>query len=268
MRLCARPMKSGLVGGAVATIVASATAGGVLAQRGGATQPQVVAGGIQIVKVAVPKDDMFARPFNSDNGTTLVLWIRMPAGQGLIDIDEDASVLESFTDDKGTDLGGRFGSFPDAFEDGSGGLLDVTSTGLPAAGATRVTAQGTAVAVVAAGTKPLRVANVRVENGRTFRIGTATATIDDVKTEDANMTFQLKLSRQTMETIRQLRFLDAKGAAIEGRIQGRGYSNDAGEFYLSVPASAKTLSLEFDIWQGRREIKIPFKVQAAVSLGG
>lgn len=255
-------------GVAVAAMILLAAAAGVDAQRGGAAQPQVVVGGIQIVKVAMPKDDMFARPFNSDNGTTLVLWIRMPAGQGLIDIDEDASVLESFVDDKGTDLGGRFGSFPDTFEDGTGGLLDVTSTGQPAAGATRLSAQGTAALVVATGTKPLRIASLRIENGRTIRIGAATATIDDVKTEDANVTFQLKLPRQTMETIKALRFLDAKGEPVEGRVQGRGYSNDAGEMYLSVPASVKTPTLEFDVWQGRRELKIPFKVQATVSIGG
>ena len=53
----------------------------------------------------------------------------MPAGQGLIEIDDDASLLQSFTDDKGTNLGGRLGSFPDEFKDGSGGTVEISSPG-------------------------------------------------------------------------------------------------------------------------------------------
>src|SRR5262245_54123306 len=82
------------------------------------TQPQVVVGGILVAKVAGPKED-FVQPFHSDNGTKLLLWIKMPAGQGLIEINEGASVITRFADDKGTDLGGRFGSFPEEFRDGS-----------------------------------------------------------------------------------------------------------------------------------------------------
>ncbi|HUR22142.1 MAG TPA: hypothetical protein VMZ90_15100, partial [Vicinamibacterales bacterium] len=54
-------------------------------------EPQIVAGGVQVVKVAVPDSDFSAKPFHEDNGTKIVLWIKMPAGQGLIEIDEDAS---------------------------------------------------------------------------------------------------------------------------------------------------------------------------------
>jgi hypothetical protein len=252
----------------VAALLCMTAAAAVVAQRGGAAQPQVVVGGVQIVKVAAPKDDMFARPFNSENGTTVVLWIRMPAGQGLIDIDEDASVLETFADDKGTDLGGRFGSFPDTFKDGSGGLLDITSTGMPAAGATRLMASGTAVLTVASGSKPQRVANVRLENARTFRLGQATITVDEVETEGEEQRFTLKLARPVMETIKDVRFLGPKGEAVEASPRGRGYMNDAAEMMFSVKTNAKTLTIEFDVWQGRREIKVPFKVQAGVSLGG
>src|SRR5689334_20289313 len=81
--------------------------------------PEIIAGGIQVVKVVVSKDDFSAKPFHADNGTTIVLWVKMPAGMGLIEIDEDTSLLQSFKDDKGTDLGGKFDSFPDEFEDGT-----------------------------------------------------------------------------------------------------------------------------------------------------
>jgi hypothetical protein len=235
--------------------------------RGGKV-PEVIAGGIRVAKIVVPKDDMFARPFNAENGTTLLLWIRMPAGQGLIEIDEDASLLELFGDDKGTDLGGRFESFPDEFKDASGGMIEILSTGMPATGATRLTARGTLALSVASGIKPQRVASVRIENDRTFRLGQTTVTLAEVSTSGDELAFTLKLPRQIMEAIRDVRLFDAKNQPIEGRRTGTGYMNDAGEMGLSAKTALRTLTLEFDVWQGRQTIKVPFNVQAGIGLGG
>src|SRR5262249_43980874 len=128
------------------------------------TLPEVVVGGIQIAKVVVSGDDFSAKPFHSDNGTQMALWIKMPAGQGLIEIDEDASLLQHFGDDKGTDLGGKFGSFPEEFKDGSGGTIEIHSSATPAAGATALLAEGTMSMSVATGTRKTRVANVKLQN--------------------------------------------------------------------------------------------------------
>ena len=119
--------------------------------------PEVVVGGIQVAKVVVSDDDWSAKPFNSSNGTKLVLWVKMPSGTGLIEIDDDTSLLSHFGDDKGTDLGGSLDSFPDEFKDGSGATMDITSDGMPAAGATALVAEGTLVMNVATGTKPTKV---------------------------------------------------------------------------------------------------------------
>ena len=100
-------------------------------------------GGIQIARVVVPDNDFSAKPFHADNGTTIVLWVKMPAGQGLIEIDDDASLLQNVGDDKGTNIGGKFGSFPDEFKDGSGGTIEIESSGFAAPGATAITAEGT-----------------------------------------------------------------------------------------------------------------------------
>lgn len=236
--------------------------------RGNTAQPQIVVGGILVAKVTAPKDDMFARAFNSENGTRLLLWVKMPAGQGLIEIDDDASLLQHFGDDKGTDLGGRFGSFPDEFNDGSGGTIEINSTGMPGAGATRLHAEGVLALMIAGGSRVQRVANVRLENGRTFTLDKSTVTIDEVSTEGDEQKFTLKLSRQVMEGIKDVRFLDAKGQPLDGRRTGTGYINDAGEMSLAVKTAQKVVTLEFQVWQGRQTIKVPFKVQAGVSIGG
>ncbi|MSO49216.1 MAG: hypothetical protein EXQ49_04840 [Acidobacteria bacterium] len=40
-------------------------------------EPEVVVGGIQVVRVVVPDNDFSAKPFNEDNGTKIALWIKM-----------------------------------------------------------------------------------------------------------------------------------------------------------------------------------------------
>jgi hypothetical protein len=251
-------------------LVAQARQGGGRAAGagGGGPMPEVTVGGIQVAKVVVSKDDYSAKPFHADNGTTIVLWIKMPAGQGLIEIDEDTSLLQSFSDDKGTDLGGKFGSFPEEFKDGTGGIIDVQSTATPAAGATSLSAEGTVTVTLATGTRPVRVANVRIENDRKFMVGTTAMTIAEVAMDGEDQKLTLKLARQAMNGIKEIKFLDAKGTELEGRRTGGGYFNDAGEMNMTVKSALKTLTLEFEMWQGVRTVKVPFKVKAGIGLGG
>ena len=229
-------------------------------------EPEVVVGGIQVVRVVVPDNDFSAKPFNEDSGTKIALWIKMPAGQGLIEIDEDASLLGSVTDDKGSNIGGKFDSFPDEFKDGSGGIIEIESTGFAAPGATAILAEGSISITAATGTRKTRVANVRLTNDATFRFGQTTITVAEVETQGESQTFTLKLPRQVMTSIKNVVFLDAKGQPIEGSRTGTGYMNDAAEMSMSVKTAAKTVTLEFEVWPGLKTIKVPFKVRAALGL--
>ena len=231
-----------------------------------AKPPEVTVAGVQVVSAKVKEDDWSAKPFNSDNGAKLVLLIKMPAGVGLIDIDEDASVLDAFSDDAETDLDGKFESFPKEFKDGTGGTFEIRSARMPAPTATVLTAEGTIVLQTAAGTKPTKVANVSIANDKTFKLGTTTITVAEVQTEEDGQTFTLKLPRQVLASIKEVTFADAKGQPVEGRRTSSGYFNDNAELGFSVKSTAKTLTLEFEQWQGLREIKVPFKVRAGLSL--
>ena len=257
------PSKSGAppppeAGGPPQTPAPRATAAG--------SQPEIVVGGIQVVKVVVAADDFSAKPFNSDNGTRLVLWIKMPANQGVIEIDEDASLLQHFGDDKGTDLGGKFGSFPDEFKDGSGGTIDIESTGVPAAGATALVAEGTVTMIVATGTRKTRVAKVQLQNDQKFTFNKTPITVAEVAPDGDSVSFTLKLPRQVMATIKDVAFFDAMGGPLEGRRTSSGYMNDNAEMGFSVRTAARTITLEFEAWQGQRTIKVPFKVKAGLGL--
>ena len=228
--------------------------------------PEIVVGGIQIARVAVSSDDFSGKPFHADNGTTIVLWVKMPAGQGLIEIDDDASVLEDVGDDKGSNIGGKFGSFPNEFKDGSGGIIEVKSTGFPAPGATAILADGTLAMRVASGSRKTRVAKVTLRDNGKLMLGKTSMVIADVKSEDDSQTFTLKLPRQVMTEIKNVAFFDAKGGEIEGRSTGSGYMNDAAEMNFTVKTTAKVVTLEFDMWQGLRTTKVPFKVKAGMGL--
>jgi hypothetical protein len=228
--------------------------------------PEVVVGGIQIARVVASADDFSAKPFHADNGTRIVLWVKMPAGQGLIEIDERASLLQSFTDDKGTNVGGKFGSFPQEFKDGTGGTIEVESSGFPAQGATALLAEGSVAMTVASGTRKTRVANVSLRNDAKFMFGQTSITLAEVETEGDSQKFTLKLPRSVMTGIKEVVFLDAKGQALESSNSGRGYMNDNAEMSFSVKTALKTLTIEFEAWQGLRTIKVPFKVKAGIGL--
>ena len=229
-------------------------------------EPEIVAGGVQIARVVVADNEFSAKPFNSDNGTKIVLWVKMPAGQGLIEIDEDESLLQSFGDDKGTNMGGKFGSFPREFTDGAGGTIEIASTGFAAAGATALVAEGSVAMTVATGTRKIRAAKVLLQNNTKFTFEKTPIVVDQVEAETDSMKFTLNLPRRLMESIKGVAFFDVKGQPIEGSRTGSGYMNDAAEMGFTVKTAAKTLTLEFETWQGLRTIKVPFKVRAALGL--
>ncbi|MEO6223069.1 MAG: hypothetical protein ABIP90_07445 [Vicinamibacterales bacterium] len=232
----------------------------------GGKEPEIVAGGVQVVRVAVPDSDFSAKPFHEDNGTKIVLWVKMPTGQGLIEIDEDASLLQSVADDKGTNMGGKFGSFPEEFKDGTGGIIEIASTGFAAPGATALLAEGSLAMTIATGTRKTKVANVKLVNDAKFNFGQTSITVAEVETQGDTQTFTLKLPRQVMTSIKNVVFLDAKGQPIEGRRTSSGYMNDNAEVGFSVKTAARTLTLEFEAWQGLKTIKVPFKVRAGLGL--
>jgi hypothetical protein len=214
----------------------------------------------------VPANEFSGKPFQSDNGTTIALWIKMPAGQGLIEIDEDNSLLESVTDEKGANIGGKFESFPDEFKDGSGGIIEIESSGFAGPGATAILAEGSLALSVATGTRKTRVAKVSLANNAKFTLIKTPIVVDEVAAEGESQTFTLKLPRSVMNEIKGVAFFDAKGGTIEGSSSGSGYMNDAAEMRFTVKTASKVVTLEFEMWQGLKTIKVPFKVRAGLGL--
>ena len=76
--------------------------------------PQVSATAIRVVGPGLGANGSELRPFNEQPGTTVALSVQAPRGSGIVEIDDDASKIEAFSDDKGQSLleEGRVGPFP------------------------------------------------------------------------------------------------------------------------------------------------------------
>jgi hypothetical protein len=107
---------------------------------------------------------------------------------------------------------------------------------------------------------------VSLTNNAKFTLGKTPVVVDEVTAEGDGQTFTLKLPRSVMNEIKGVAFLDAKGGTIEGSSSGSGYMNDDAEMRFSVKSTTKVLTLEFDMWQGLKTIKVPFKVKAGLGL--
>jgi hypothetical protein len=232
--------------------------------------PQVSAAGIRVVGLGLGANGSELRPFNESPGTVVVLAIQAPRGNGIVEVDNRASKLDAFSDDKGTSLleEGRVGSFPKVAEDGSAALVEVEVRARPSAGAASVTVQGSVSMTLAAGSKPVRAAGVRLETGQTFKVGTTTMTIGEAKVEDESTKITFGLPRSVLITIREVRFFDAKNTPIESRRTGSGYFNEKATLEFDAKTKDKTATVEFELWQNSRIVKVPFNVQVGLGVAG
>jgi len=230
------------------------------------TPPQLSVIGLRIVNGGLGSNGTELQPFNDHPGTTLSIAVQAPKGSGIVAVDDDTSKLEAFADDKGQSLleEGRIGPFPKVAEDGSAALVEVEVRGRPSAGATSLTVQGSLALTLANGSKPTRVANVKLEEGQTFKVGATTMTVNNAKVSDDGTSITLGLPRSVLQTLRETRFFDAKGAPIEARRAGSGYMNQKAEIEFETKTKDKVVTMEFELWQNPRTLKVPFNVQAGI----
>jgi hypothetical protein len=229
--------------------------------------PEISVVGVRVVGAGLGKNREEIRAFNERPGVTVALAIKMPAGQGIVELDEDNCLLTSVTDDAGTDLGeqAEYGSFPKTSDDGSVGMIEIASRLRPAATATAILAEGTLVFSASPGSKPTRIPNVKLEKGRTFKLGTSTVTLAEV-TPGEETTIELALPRSVLYTIRDVTFLDPAGKPLEAERTSRGYMNDDASIGYRIKGAGAAVTIEVDMWQGLREQKVPFKIKTGLAL--
>jgi hypothetical protein len=117
------------------------------------SMPQITAVGLRVAGLGIGANGTEVKPFMETPGTTVVLAIQAPKGNGIVDIDEHASKLDVFSDDKGSSLleEGRVGPFPKITEDGAAALVELEVRARPSAGSSSLSVQGTIAMTLAGG---------------------------------------------------------------------------------------------------------------------
>src|SRR4029078_11513424 len=112
--------------------------------------------------------------------------------------------------------------------------------------------------------------NVQLESGQAFKVGAAALTIGEAKVEEDATKITFGLTRTVLNTIREVRFFDAKNTPIESRRTGSGYMNEKASLDYEAKTKDKAVTIEFELWQNPRVVKVPFNVQAGlgVAAGG
>lgn len=241
----------------------------------------IEARGLRIVQAGYGDNMSGVRPFNWSPGTTLAVLLHRPAGN-LIEVDLDASSVESFTDDRNTNLlkkteqsWGRtgFGAFARLSEDGKAAMVEVAGDSLPAPDATTLSAKGTITLVTARGQKTVKAGDVKFAKDESFKIADANFTVESAKPSEwqddvYEVTFR---SRDNLDDIAGLKF-ESDGEKIDAR---RGVTSTSGmgdnittRWTYSFKEKLEGASVAADVWVELESHDVPFELEVGLGLSG
>jgi hypothetical protein len=233
-----------------------------------AATPKVSVAGVRVVGIGYGEEGREAQAFNESSGVGLALVVTTAGTSGIIAFEDDTSSLDELTDSTGKNLldEASIWPFPKLTKDGKAVIVEMKARGVPAPGATEVHARGKLALTTATGSKPVKVANVALANDKTFKFGTGVITLSDVEAgaDSTSVTFKGPLA--VFAAIRDMKFLDAKGVAIESSSMGSGRMNDVAMASYRLTTAAKAVTLQIDQWQGMKEVVVPFDVKAGLGL--
>lgn len=218
---------------------------------------------------------------NVSPGTSVHLAVEAEKGMMIISMDEKASKVTSYKDDKGTDLltaGRKFGkpawlgTWVKVSDDKKRLTFTVRSEKLPAKGATSVSIKGKAVVNCAKGTKAVATKEMPISVKQPVVCGPIKASISKLGTSwDQKMEITLKSSKN-FDAIKKISMITPEGKTIEGKRTGSGSSGFAGKYTYTIsygfkmdklPARAK---LKFKVFDGMEKKEIPINVTTSIGL--
>ena len=229
--------------------------------------PTVSLVGIQVTAKSLGKarfGDTIA--FSGQTGVSLALAVRVAPGTAILDIDDDDCTVETWTDDKQSDLNIEpdWGSFPSYTEDLSAGIITVRSPVIPASGSQQVSIAGSLSVTTAAGTRAVQAKKVALVKGTSFQLGTLAASIAEFEATDTGGTVSVRLVGSNTNTVKKLRFLDAAGTELESDTNGSMTSSNESEYSYTLKAKATSATIEIELWQNLQTTKVPFTLTAGV----
>jgi hypothetical protein len=240
---------------------------------------------IQVVGVMVvaPEGGKDNRAYCWKPGVTVSVMLSPKEGK-IVKFNENESKIDSFTDDKGTDLTAAPPSqdpfnkpgisyMSSSSDKGAASIIfDLKASGQPAKGATIFNITGKVSAQVAASTKQFTVENVEIKTNVSFSLGDLPVVISDAGTNrNAWSAKEYKYSvtissLRDLESISSLEFFDSNGKKIEAvkRSWGGGFLGYMIQY--DVKQNMDRAKIVATCWQDLKTIEAPISVKAGVGL--
>ncbi|MFW6157997.1 MAG: hypothetical protein ACOC8E_01405 [Planctomycetota bacterium] len=242
-------------------------------------EPKVEVRGVRVVGDGYGgKRGTELRPFNWSKGTAVVLFVTGAEG-GLLEFDDDASELKTFEDDRGTDLlkaakdarFGRkpgFGHFSKVSKDGKVSMVDVSSTGLPADGATKLKLAGKLAFRSATTRETYEQKGVALKKDTKINFETLPMTVQKVgKPKWGNDALAVTLETNADPApIADVKFIGADGKEIESRIRSRTHFGNTYRHTYNLKKKADTVTVQIEYWTDMKTVDVPFSVEATLGL--
>ena len=220
--------------------------------------------------------------FVNKPGTSLYMKI---AGNGkvIIGIDEKASKLTSFVDDKGTDLSkkrkvegpwGRFGhnwlTKKKITKEGKACIVQINSQHTPQAKAQALALKADIVLSCGAGEKTVREENFALKKGSTLTVGTMELKVEEAGKPDwGDAKLSVKFSsKEDFAKIKSLEFIDGNGQKIDSRQTGSGSSG--ANWYsrtYSLQQKVDTATVSVTYYAELESVVVPVDIRTGVGLG-
>ena len=240
---------------------------------------RVEVSGLRVVAAppAGSKDDSHGAFFQAP-GVTVVATLTPPAGN-IVSIKQSDSKLDSFTDDKGTDLlavksGNPFNRAGFGVMDSKGAYatVELQVAGLPAKGATTLNIIGKVGLQTASQTNQFTVENLEVKTNTAFTLGDLPVVISNVGTNrnpwmakeyKYSITFS---SPRDLESISSLEFFDGQGKKIEARKSswGGGFMGYMMEY--NIKQNVDHVKLVATCWQDLKTVEVPLAIKTGLGL--
>jgi hypothetical protein len=191
------------------------------------------------------------------------------AGAALLGIDDDASKLIAFTDDRGTDLSQKdqwLWPFLHTSDDGQETTVTLKSEKTPGPGARELRLRAVVALKTGADPQLAETKDCAFAAGSTLDAGFATWTVKESKRENGGLSLTLHATT-SFDGVRELVFVGPKGALKHDERGTCGWSiNGKGEYTKSlfVPGAPEKMTMRVAYWGRTETAQVPIDVAAGV----
>jgi hypothetical protein len=225
------------------------------------------------------KDNSYASSWSA--GSTVLLVVTAPSGN-IVNINTDASKLEAFTDDKGTDLLAvksqshfhdscfSVSSLLPGEEKHAAKPVSVRAPGVPAKGATQFNISGKLVVQTASQTKQSTADNVELKTGSKFDLADIPMTVSNIFSDMEGMGVSLS-AKQDLSNISKLEFFDALGNKIEAHAYGSSFMTKKGKKEeetqdYRLKKSVSKVKIVATCWTDLKTTEVPIAIKTGLGL--